>query len=212
MDDPAQALAYAEADFSEPHNQFIRLLRERLGSALTGTVLDLGCGPADICIRFARAFPACIIHGMEGANSMLALGAQAVLKAKLEQRIKLVQGYLPDALPPQADYDLITSNSLLHHLADPATLWESIKRYAAPDSAIFIMDLLRPDSEQSTQALVTTYARGEPEILRRDFYNSLRAAYTEEEIRQQLRDAHLDRLSPEIVSDRHWIVSGRLSV
>ena len=57
MDDEAQALAYARADFAEPHDRFVALLRERVG-APAGRALDLGCGPGDVTFRVARAFPA----------------------------------------------------------------------------------------------------------------------------------------------------------
>jgi cyclopropane fatty-acyl-phospholipid synthase-like methyltransferase len=211
MDDPAQARAYAEADFSEPHNHFIDLLHERLGKSLTGTVLDLGCGPGDICIRFAHAFPDCLIHGMDGANAMLDLGRQSIKEAKLGNRIKLIQGYLPDAKPPLERYDIIISNSLLHHLKNPATLWKTINTYATPNASVFVMDLLRPEHQASAQALVDNYASEEPEILRKDFFNSLCAAYTADEARQQLIKTHLGHLNFEIVSDRHWIISGKLT-
>ncbi len=210
MDEPAQALAYANADFSEPHDHYIDLLGARFGTSLTGSVLDLGCGPGDICIRLARAFPNTLIHGMDGANAMLKLGRQSVKAAKLETRIELVQGYLPTAKPPLKQYDLIISNSLLHHLNNPATLWESIKAYAAPNGSVFIMDLIRPENQVAAQALVDSYARGEPEILRADFFNSLCAAYTPDEVRQQLLKFHLTALNLKIVSDRHWVVSGNL--
>src|SRR3990172_1786988 len=93
MDDPVQAAAYAAADFSEPHGLFIEKFREVFpGTNVTGRVLDLGCGPADISIRFARAYPECHIDGVEGARAMLHEGEAAVKRAGLQQRIKLMQG------------------------------------------------------------------------------------------------------------------------
>ncbi len=51
MDDPVQAAAYAEADFSEANALFIRLLRQLVvPQGLRGRTLDLGCGPADMPI------------------------------------------------------------------------------------------------------------------------------------------------------------------
>jgi hypothetical protein len=68
------------------------------------------------------------------------------------------------------------------------------------------MDLMRPGSSSEAAALVDEYSRGEPEVLRRDFHNSLLAAYRPEEIRQQLIDAKLAHLQVQVVSDRHWLV------
>ena len=57
MDEAEQARAYAEADFSGPHDMFVQLFREAFpDTAPAGAVLDLGCGPADVTRRFASAF------------------------------------------------------------------------------------------------------------------------------------------------------------
>jgi hypothetical protein len=47
-------------------------------------------------------------------------------------------------------------------------------------------------------------------VLQRDFYLSLCAAYTPDEVRAQLADAGLGHCELEVVSDRHWIAWGRL--
>ena len=61
MDDPEQARAYALADFSEPHQAFIDHFARCFPRHRPRRVLDLGCGPADVTIRFARAYPDCVI-------------------------------------------------------------------------------------------------------------------------------------------------------
>jgi hypothetical protein len=53
--------------------------------------------------------------------------------------------------------------------------------------------------------------RVSPRLLRRDFYNSLLAAYRTDEVRAQLEIAGLGHLESETVSDRHFIVWGRLA-
>lgn len=211
MDDEAQALAYARADFEAPHSRVLTLLRERLpGLAARGAALDLGCGPADISLRFARAFPGWSVDGLDGSAPMLALGREAIEAAGLASRVRLAQAYLPDGDAPRARYDLILSNSLLHHLRDPRVLWESVRRWAAPGAAVFVVDLLRPASPEAARRLVEQYVAGEPEVLRHDFHHSLHAAYRCDEVRDQLRLAGLAHLDVEQVSDRHLAVSGRV--
>ena len=208
MDEPEQARAYAEADFAEPHERFVELFRETFpGLDVTGRVLDLGCGPADIVIRFARAFPECRIDGLDAGPNMLALGREAVAAAGLAGRVRLLEGYLPGAVPPEARYDAIISNSLLHHMAAPMALWQTVRDHAAPGAPVFVMDLMRPASADQAQALVDAYAEGEPEVLRQDFRNSLHASYTPDEVAGQLQAAGLD-LTVEAVSDRHLLVHG----
>jgi predicted CoA-binding protein/predicted RNA methylase len=210
MDDPAQARAYAEADFAEPHEAFVRCFTERFPRHRPQRVADLGCGPADVTIRFARAWPQCTILGVDGAQAMLDLGREAVARAGLAGRIRLVQAHLPANLP-RGPFDTVISNSLLHHLADPQALWSSVRTCAAPDAAVFVMDLLRPGSRAAAGRLVDRHAHGAPEVLRRDFLRSLLAAYRPEEIEAQLALAGLGRFRVEVVSDRHLVVFGLVS-
>lgn len=210
MNEPGQALAYARADFEEPHARFVALYRERFGACPTaGWVLDLGCGPADITRRFAIAYPDCRLHGVDGAPEMLRLGRHDLQRAGLDERVELLQGYLPGARLPRTGYQAVISNSLLHHLAEPMALWTAVREFAAPGAPVFVMDLMRPDSRRQAETMVDAYAAGEPDVLRRDFFHSLLAAYTPGEVRTQLDAAGLDQLSVEAVSDRHLIVHGR---
>ena len=210
MDTGEQAAAYAHADFEQPHNMYIQLFRKAFpGEAVTGHVLDLGCGPADITIRFARAFPGCTIDAVDGAEQMLKYGHVAIDEAGLARRIHLIHAYLPGATLPHTAYDAVISNSLLHHLRDPLALWHAVRDHAKVGAPVFIMDLMRPDSVARAGELMEQYAAGEPDILRQDFFNSLLAAYTVDEVRQQLAQTGLNHLDVQAVSDRHLVVAGR---
>ncbi len=208
MDSAEQARAYGDADYSGPHDAFISYFKSRFPGFSQGNVLDLGCGPADITIRFARAFPEIDIIGLDGAEEMLALGINDVKHKGLAEQITLKRSLLPDSSLPFHEYDAIISNSLLHHLADPAVIWRTIKRCAKPGASIFVMDLLRPVSTDEADHLVTLYAIDSPEILQKDFYNSLLAAYRPNEIKDQLSLTGFNHLTVEAVSDRHTIVWG----
>ncbi len=211
MDEVEQARAYAAGDFSEPHQAFIEHFHQRFAGFSPKQVLDLGCGPADISIRFARAYPQCALTGVDGAAAMLALGRDAVIADGLQSRVELIQLYLPGSLANAGSFDTVISNSLLHHLADPMVLWDAVRANAADQAVVFIMDLLRPDSQSTAHELVERYASDEIEVLKHDFFNSLLAAYRPEEIEIQLRQSGLlGHLQIEQVSDRHFIVWGRL--
>ena len=58
--------------------------------------------------------------------------------------------------------------------------------------------------------LVERYCGGEPEILKRDFYNSLLAAYRPEEVRKHLFSTGFDFLKVDVVSDRHFVIWGTM--
>ena len=50
--------------------------------------------------------------------------------------------------------------------------------------------------------------RIEPGVLQRDFFNSLLAAFTPDEVRGQLAEAGLPTLQVKTISDRHVMVTG----
>ncbi len=207
MEDESQVKAYAEADFEIPHNDFIQQLKQFINDPeFFGTALDLGCGPGDISCRFAKAFPFSKIHAVDGSKPMLNY-AKAALPTDLSERISFIEGLLPDVTLPQSDYEIIFSNSLLHHLSDPQVLWETIKKYSRPGTRVIIMDLLRPACIEDAQIMMANYAANEPEILQRDFYHSLLAAFSLEEITAQLAQADLN-LHIMQISDRHVFITG----
>ena len=207
MDEAQQALAYSEADFAIPHEAFCVAATRVFSADTQGHILDLGCGPADVTVRFARRTPRCHITGVDGAQAMLKLGRARIESAGLSQRITLVHHYLPSASLPTG-YDGVISNSLLHHLADPLVLWQTISKHVHQGTPVFVMDLMRPTSEAEVKRLVAEYAADEPEVLKHDFECSLHAAYRVEELQEQLAQSHLEHLQVEAVTDRHLIVYG----
>ena len=90
-------------------------------------------------------------------------------------------------------------------------MWQTVAQCAAPRAHVIVMDLARPASETAVDSLVETYALNEPDVLRRDFRNSLFAAYTVDEVEEQLQAAGLDNLAVQMVSDRHLAVFGRIA-
>lgn len=210
MDDAAQARAYAEADFSEAHQGYVDRFRQTFPRSVPKRVVDLGCGPGDITLRFWRAWPQCSILAVDGAGAMLALARRAVAAAKATDHIQLQQAVLPAENLPAAAFDTVLSNSLLHHLAEPSVLWNTIRHCAGNGACIWVMDLLRPRDEARLAALVSQYTANAPPVLQHDFRCSLMAAYTVEELQAQLQQAGLSTLSVQAVSDRHVQVSGQL--
>lgn len=211
MDDAEQAAAYAAADFAEANGRFVELFSELCGDDFAGTVLDLGCGPGDICLRLARAFPAITVYGLDGSAAMLALAHQALAQQPgLAGRVCFLEGRLPLETLVLTGFDAVVSNSLLHHLPDPAVMWQTVRRFGRLGAPVLVMDLFRPPSKAAAQALARRYAADAPPVLQRDFFNSLCAAFTPEEIAGQLVAAGLAHLQIRVVSDRHVAVVGVL--
>lgn len=211
MDSEVQVAAYAAADFADSNRLFCDLFFDRLGPLTgRGQLVDLGCGPADITLRLARRLPDWRLTAVDAGANMLKTAARAVSEAGLDDRVSLQLARLPDPALGEGRFDAVVSNSVLHHLPDPAILWRSVRQLAAPGAGVLIMDLARPGSAAAVDRLVDEYAGDEPGVLRDDFRQSLHAAYTLAEVREQLQAADLEQLTVDTVSDRHWCVSGRL--
>jgi ubiquinone/menaquinone biosynthesis C-methylase UbiE len=209
MNNPEQVLAYSNADFEDAHQSVIDNFTQIFPEDLRlQNILDLGCGSGDVTLRFALRYPTCKIDAVDGAEEMLKQAAILIRKQSLTERIMLHHQRLPNCVFQNERYDAIISNSLLHHLHEPQHLWSTIKQFAAQDTAIYVCDLFRPDSKRAAKGLVDQYAHDEPEILRKDFYNSLLAAFTPDEVRVQIEFAALDSLNIDIVSDRHMLIYG----
>jgi len=208
MDDTGQAQAYAETDFSEAHDAFVSHFRSRFPDFIKGNVLDLGCGTADVIIRFAKAFPESQITGVDGAKAMLDIGLRDIEEKGCSDRIRLQRCLLPDDTLSSICFDAVISNSLLHHLNNPLIIWDTVKKCTGQGAPVFVMDLMRPDSPDKATNLVRLYAGDASPILQKDFYNSLLAAYRMDEIVNQLKASGLDYLTVEVVSDRHLLVWG----
>ncbi len=97
----------------------------------------------------------------------------------------LTLGRLPDVVLA-GRFDTVISNSLLHHLSGPMGLGGGCAPLCTPSAAVFVMELVRPDSRAAAERLVAEHAVSEPQILRRDFLCSLLAAYRPQAVAAQL--------------------------
>jgi 2-polyprenyl-3-methyl-5-hydroxy-6-metoxy-1,4-benzoquinol methylase len=146
---------------------------------------------------------------------MLALAALELERRRqrqpdLPQRLVFRLSRLPDPALP-GGFSAVVSNSLLHHLPDPAVLWGALRQLAAPGARIYVKDLRRPADAAAVGALVQRHAADAPPVLQHDYRASLHAAFTPEEVQGQLRAAGLaGALQVAPSDDRYLEVWGRL--
>jgi trans-aconitate 2-methyltransferase len=223
MDEPAQARAYAEADFAASDQALVERFTELFasGSAVGQRIVDLGCGPGNITFLLAARFPEAHVLGLDGAAAMLAIAEERRPRAA---RLRFQQAVLPlgddQALRLRSEaaggkgeavgFSAVLSNSLLHHLHDPAVLWTTVRQLAGPGAALYVQDLRRPVTAAAAEALVATAMATAPEVLRRDYRHSLHAAFTPEEVTVQLEQAGLGGLRVQERGERYLEVWGRL--
>jgi SAM-dependent methyltransferase len=208
MDDEQQSIAYAKADFSTSNQLYVDSLVHDFPTYLR-TVVDIGCGPADVVIRLAKAAPHAAITAIDGSAPMIALGRTAARAAGVDDRLTLLHTRIPGPPPASQSFDAVLSKDLLHHLPDPRVLWNEVTRLGRPGAAVYVMDLVRPDSEETARAMVKEGAGSEQPILQHDFYQSLLAAFTMDEVRAQVATAGLD-LTVAPIGVRHMLIKGTL--
>lgn len=203
-----QAIAYANSNLEYANKLFVENLTTAYRDNLVN-VLDLCCGPAYVPVMLVKQLPDAKITAVDGSAEMLKLANQIVDKEGVRKQITLLQGTIPGLDLAEHVYDAVISKDSLHHFHDPNTLWEEIKRLGKPGAAVYVMDLFRRTGPQEARMLVNTLTPGQSPLLQADFYNSLLAAFTVEEVKGQIKDAKLD-LAVEQYGDYHLVVHGKL--
>jgi len=151
------------------------------GKGLTGVLLDVGCGPGNIALKLARCCPQLTIVGLDRSRNMVQAACQAAAEEGVEGRVFFQQANAGEIPCPSGKFDVVLSNSVLHHLADPSKVLEEMLRVAKPAGAIVVRDLRRP-SRLAYPWHVRWYGRHYSGIMKRLFEDSVRAAYTPEEL------------------------------
>lgn len=208
MDNPEEVAAYAKADFSDSNQWYVDRLIAEFPQHLKN-VIDIGCGPADIAVRLGKARRDVRITAVDGSGEMLKHGRRAVEAAGIEEQVRLFEGYVPGLNLEEHSFDAVLSKDFLHHLPDPMALWKEARRLGKPGAAVFVMDLIRPDSREDAMAIVERVAGNEPPVLKNDFFISLCAAFTVEEAKGQIAKAGLG-LSVSQATERHLLIKGSL--
>lgn len=212
MDTAQEAADYDAMDHSQVNRQFVddlldawkRLKRPRASDRLR--VLDVGTGTAQIPIELAgRSLPADIL-GVDLSVEMLHVGRRNIDRSR-QTAIRL---QLADAkrLPfGAASMDVVMSNSIIHHIPEPAAVFGQMKRVARRGGLLFVRDLLRPASNEQVESLVATYAADESPRQQQLFRQSLHAALSLGELQSILRPLGIPAECLAQTSDRHWTLA-----
>ena len=200
MDEAAEVEAYTSAAAQAYLEQIDRTFLDHVarlfaGKEPRGLALDLGCGPGQIPIMMAKRWPALRIVGLDAAAHMIEQARKNAAEAKVTITFQTFRasssangsGRLPfDA----GTFDLVTCNSVLHHLSAPVPVLDEIARVAKPTAAVLLRDLRRPASAAITPH-IWWYGRHYSGEMKRLYGASVRAAYTVEELGNLLASSKL---------------------
>jgi ubiquinone/menaquinone biosynthesis C-methylase UbiE len=209
MDTSEEAIEYDAMDFTAVNTAFAQRTSE-LGPQ-SGLVLDAGTGTARIPILICQKCPQLQIIASDLSKNMLLIASKNVEQAGLQKQISLE---LADSkqLPYQdGQFDMVISNSIVHHLPDPLPFFLEIKRVLKPNGAIFIRDLLRPTDEATMNALVDSIGDDYDEHQKMLFRDSLHAAFTLNEVKEIVQNAGLEGVKVYQSSELHWTAERKYS-
>ena len=202
MDTAEEAADYDAMDHSGPNADFIERLVE-LGAH--GSMLDIGTGPGHMPPVIAARLPEVRVLGVDLAHEMLSVAERRRLElapdvaARIEyrpadaKRLDFADGH----------FDTVFSNTILHHIPEPASFLSEARRVLKPGGVLLIRDLFRPDDMTQLEALVALHAEGSNDSQRKLFADSLHAALTPAELRALADDCGLTDAELVVDTDRH---------
>ena len=218
MDTPDEAHDYDAMDHADVNRVFVDdflgsvtssgLMEDRHGVGRPLEILDVGTGTAQIPIELCRRFVPCNITAIDLSEAMIEVATRNVDASGLEGRIRIL--HVDAKRLPYADetFDAVISNSIVHHIPEPKSIFAESSRVLSPCGLLFLRDLLRPDNTNTLDHLVATYAGDTNERQSQMFRDSLHASLTIGEIQDILAAMGLPTTWARQTSDRHWTVVG----
>jgi len=174
-------------------------------------IVDLGTGTALIPIELCRRFAHCRVMAADAAANMLDLARYHIEANSLTERIQLVQVDAKSLPFEDAMFDVVMSNSIVHHIPEPLGVFREAVRVTRPGGLLFFRDLLRPDSLDELKRLVATYATDCNDHQRQLFTDSLHAALSLAEVQALTTNLGFAPSAVQQTSDRHWTWSATKS-
>ena len=221
MDTVDEAVDYDTMDHVEVNRRFVDDFLTALAAAELGKgpaacrVLDLGTGTAQIPIELVRqarkrkSVERLEIAAVDLAAEMLVVAKRNVAAAGMLDVIRLERLDAKTLPYPPNRFTALISNSIVHHIPEPAEALAEAVRVTAVGGLLFVRDLFRPATEDELAQLVERYTGGETASQRQLFAQSLRAALTVDEMRDLVKSLGLEPATVTATSDRHWTWSAR---
>lgn len=204
MDTVEAAEAYDAMEHGEVDEAFVNRVIE-LGAS-NGHFLDVGTGPAQIPILFAKRCPNVKITAIDLSKEMLKIAEQHVRNSALTNQIKLEHIDAKELPYPDNCFDGLISNSIVHHIHDALTALKEMGRVVKPNGVILIRDLIRPETLTEVQNFMDIYASDDTPYQQKLYYDSFLAAFTIAEVKDMIKQTGMPRAGVVQSTDRHWSI------
>jgi len=202
MDSAEEARDYDAMDHAVVNRVFVADFL----AAWTGSnpILDLGTGTAQIPIELCRQARDAQVVAVDLAEHMLRRAAENVRGAGLESRIQLQRCDAKGLGFADGFFAALMSNSIVHHIPEPAVVVGQMVRVVRPGGLLFVRDLVRPAGDAQVRHLIQSYAGDANAHQQAMFEASLRAALTVPEVQTLVAMLGMDPAQVRQTSDRHW--------
>lgn len=144
--------------------------------------LEVGPGPGVLTVAVAREAPDAQIVGVEISPDMVSVGREYVERAGLADKIQFIVGDAEDRgiLESLGQFDLVYSTFSLHHWKNPKTVIRNLMSVLVDGGVLYIHDLRR-----------AWWLYWMP--IHTGFWDSIRAAYVAQEMREMLGEMGIER-------------------
>lgn len=182
MDNLEHALAFHNANKNYGIWGFLELY-EKYIDIREGKIIDLGTGTGEYLLALENKYPNLVITGFDGSEPMVQI-AQGLVELH-SSSVRVRHRSFKDI---DEKANCVISTNTLHHMHDPYIFWDCVKKIAPK---IFVMDLVRPATTTIARSIVDTMAPTDSDEFKFDYYNSLLAAFSLEELQEQIKGTNL---------------------
>jgi ubiquinone/menaquinone biosynthesis C-methylase UbiE len=206
METAEEVREYDAMDHALVNARFVADFLAAHGPCRDGEILDVGTGTARIPIALALADSQARVLALDLSDNMLEQARINIAAANLFSRIRCHRGDAKSLLDVfgTGRFEGVISNTIIHHIPDPAPVLDTMARLVAPGGTLMVRDLARPESHEEVARLGDLYAGGESPEAKALFLASLNAALTLGEIRAIVAGLGLGPHDVVMTSDRHW--------
>jgi ubiquinone/menaquinone biosynthesis C-methylase UbiE len=135
---------------------------------------------------------------------MLVVAKENVAAAGMADVIRLERLDVKTLPYPDERFAAVLSNSIVHHIPEPAEAIAEAVRVTRPGGLLFFRDLLRPRDSSELERLVALHTVGATDSQRALLAASLHAALTVDEVAEIIVGLGFPAGDVRATSDRHW--------
>jgi SAM-dependent methyltransferase len=231
MDTEQEALDYDAMDHHDVNERFCADLIAALPNVEPEHVqqmCDLGTGTARIPIVLCKRLLTCNVFALDLSHAMIRVATRNIHAAGLRERVfaQVDDAKRIASLTGGLRLDAVFSNSVVHHIPEPATFLAEAYAHVGKGGVLFVRDLVRPETPEEATRLANLYSpcrhdadrsrasedqRASTERQWALLHASLHAALTVAEVQALVAPLGIPASAVTQTSDRHWTLAHQRS-